>query len=512
MLPNLSALSFKILRDDKAWCITARTMEETVRRTLILTALYFIPAMFILQPVVSDPDIWWHLQTGRWIIEHGTLPITDPFSAFGEGKSWTAYSWLFEIGMYELVSVFGESAIIAYTLVGVWLVMLVMHRVIATRCTQFVLYGALMAAGTLAIARLFTPRPWLLTILFFAITLEVVLLVRAGRWNRWFCLLPAVFIVWANVHIQFVYGLALLGLACAAPVLDRYLKPITGGDGTMSCGSPQWGRLIALTGLCVAATFVTPYHVHLYSIAVQLSGQTGMWEYAQEMQAPTFRSAADWAMLLLFAFAIWRIGWQRSWSSFEILLLLVGGACAFRGARDAWFLVFATIVVLISKDADGRKNSVYVLSRSIVVAVVAGVTVGVLYIMEFRGFSSERIEENTAKLYPIKAASFVEQQNYVGPLYNHYNWGGYIIWRLPQLKVSMDGRANVYGDERIKEAVATWSGLPRWMHDQDLNLARVVIAQQEIALTAILRLDPRFRVVYQDETAVVFTRVPSAHE
>ena len=514
MLPDSSALSFKILRDggDSGRCLNVRTVEETVRRTLILTILYLLPAMFILHPVIFDPDVWWHVQAGKWIVEHGTLPITDPFSAFGEGKSWIAYSWLFEVGMYELVHVFGESAIIAYTLGGVWLIMLVMHHVIARRCTQFVLCGALMAGGTLALSRLFTPRPWLLTILFFTVTLEVVLLVREGRWNRWFWFLPAVYTLWANVHIQFIYGLGLLGLACVAPLIDRYIKPSTVNQGTMVWGSLQWKRLIALTGLCTLATLITPYHVHLYSIAVQLSGQTGMWEYAQEMQAPDFRTPADWVLLLLFALALWRLGWRGSWSSFEILLLLVAGAFAFRGSRDVWVLVIATIVVLSSRGVDARKNPFVVFSRSGFAAVIIGVIIGVVFIAEFRGFSSERIQENTGKLYPIKAASFVEQQGYTGSLYNHFDWGGYLIWRLPHLKVSMDGRANVYGDERIKQALATWSGRPHWIDDPDLNRAQVVIAQKEMALTAILRLDQRFRVAYQDETAVVFIRVPSGSD
>lgn len=510
LLPDSSALSSKFLggRDEIAGPLSVTTMEETVRRMLILTALYLIPAMYILQPVVSDPDIWWHLQAGKWIVEHGSLPSTEPFSAFGEGKSWVAYSWLFEVAMYGLVRVFGESGIIAYTLVGVWLVMLVMHRLVARHTTQFVVCGAFMAAGTLAIARLFTPRPWLLTILFFAITLEVVLLLRAGRWTRWFWLLAVVFMVWANVHIQFVYGLALLGLACIAPVIDRYVTPFAGNQNGMLLGSLQWTRLIALTGLCLLATLITPYHVHLYSTVVQLSGQTGMWEYSQEMQAPSFRSAADWAMLLLFALALWRLGSQRRWSSFEMLLLLAAAVSAFRGARDAWFLVFATIVILTSRNI-GSMRSAPVLSRSMLAAVIVALGISVVCITQFRGFSSERIQDNTAKLYPIKAAAFVEKQGYVGPLYNHFNWGGYLIWRLPELKVSMDGRANIYGDERIKTAVATWSGQPQWKDDQELNLAQLVIAQKEIALAAILRLDPRFTVVYQDETAVVFIRVSS---
>ena len=135
------------------------------------------------------------------------------------------------------------------------------------------------------------------------------------------------------------------------------------------------------------------------------------------------------------------------------------------------------------------------------------VAVGAMCILGYRGFSEAKINENTAKIYPIKAAAFVEEQKYPGPLYNHFNWGGYLIWRLPHLKVSMDGRANVHGDDRIKNSLTTWDGGSHWADDVELNGAELVIAQKDMALTALLRLDPRFQLVYQDETAVVFTKV-----
>ncbi len=68
--------------------------QETVRRLLILIGLYAIPAIALMSPII-DADIWWHLRTGQWIIEHGAIPTTDPFSSYGMGKPWTAYSWLF---------------------------------------------------------------------------------------------------------------------------------------------------------------------------------------------------------------------------------------------------------------------------------------------------------------------------------------------------------------------------------------------------------------------------------
>ena len=484
--------------------------EETLRRQAILAMVYLLPALWILQPVVSDPDIWWHLQTGKWIVEHGAVPMTDPLSAYGEGKPWVAYSWLFEVGMYALVRTFGEVGISLYTLATVWMILLMLHRMIAKRCPHFLPACVLLATSVIALAPLYTPRPWLLTILFFAMTLEMVLSLREGEESRWVWLLPAIYIIWANVHIQFIYGLGLLGLACCAPLVDRLAKPFPNVQPSMVWGSATWKKLVGITTLCALATLLTPNHIRLYRIVGELSAQTGMWEYTQEMHAPAFRSITDWAMLGIFAAALVQIGWRKAWSPFEILLLLGGSVSAFRGQRDVWFLVMSAIVVLAPKEVCRTQNCHSIGLRRGLVPISLLVAAGTLCILAYRGITSERIQQETAKVYPLGAALFVEQQGYDGQLYNHFDWGGYLIWKLPRLKVSMDGRANVHGDERIKRALETWTGGPHWSEDPDLNTAGVIIAKNDMALASLLHLDKRFTQVYRDETAVVF--VPAAHE
>jgi hypothetical protein len=89
-------------------------------------------------------------------------------------------------------------------------------------------------------------------------------------------------------------------------------------------------------------------------------------------------------------------------------------------------------------------------------------------------------------------------------LYNDFNWGGYLIWALPRLPVYIDGRTNLYGDERLERHVSVERGAPIWSSDADLAAARLVIGNVDFPLTSLLRLDPRFRVVYEDKRAVVF--------
>ena len=90
-----------------------------------------------------------------------------------------------------------------------------------------------------------------------------------------------------------------------------------------------------------------------------------------------------------------------------------------------------------------------------------------------------------------------------GPLYNDIGWGGYLIWSLG-MPVEVDGRTNVYGDERLNRSVATWSAERDWDTDEDLQKAGLVIGPSNEALSQVLRLSPHFELVYDDKVAAVF--------
>ena len=111
-----------------------------------------------------------------------------------------------------------------------------------------------------------------------------------------------------------------------------------------------------------------------------------------------------------------------------------------------------------------------------------------------------------ARQFPVAAARHIAAEGYRGPLFNDFNWGGYLAWALPNLPVALDGRTNLHGDERIERYGRVWAGVPGWHDDPDLAAAGVVVAEAQQPLVSLLRLDRRFREVYGDEVAVVFIR------
>src|SRR5262249_9592586 len=137
----------------------------------------------------------------------------------------------------------------------------------------------------------------------------------------------------------------------------------------------------------------------------------------------------------------------------------------------------------------------------VAVVLLAGLT---------RRLTPQHMEEVITARFPANAAATIERAGCAGPLYNCFDWGGYLIWRLPQLPVAIDGRTNLPGDERLQRSFDTWRGVKGWNQDPELTAARLVVADSPGPLASLLRLDPRFQIVHEDEVAVVFVRSSSA--
>lgn len=486
--------------------------RKTPLRLLILTVLFALPGLAVLRPIAPEawwptPDFWWHLRTADWIVEHGAVPTTDPFSAFGAGRPWIAYSWVFALIIRTLYGALGLIGVMGYTLVLSLAIGVALYLLVRRLLPHFAASVAITAAGVAALVPVLSPRPWLLTILFFFIELQVLLTAsRSGNW-RILWLLPFLFAVWANTHIQFVYGLGALVLAGLAAVLG----PVAGRFGMeVDPGPIPVRRLLVLLGACVLATLVGPYHVRLYLVIVELVTQSGVFQSINELVAMQFRDPADWIVLSLTLASVFALGRQRRIPLFPALLLLAGVALAFRARRDAWFLVGASAATLAQSLAPVLRTDPLAITKVRGSVLALGVTGSILAVALARDISEQRLRAIAARRYPVQAAAVVEQRRLPGPLYNHFNWGGYLMWRLPHLPVSMDGRTNVHLPERVDRSLNTWSGGAGWDTDPELSAARLVIASARVPLTPLLRSDPRFRVVYEDAVAVVFVANPDS--
>jgi hypothetical protein len=462
----------------------------------ILVGLYSLPAAIGLRAIV-DLDIWWHLRQGEWILTQKTLPLTDPFTSYGVGKSWIAYSWLYEIFVYALYRVFGLFGIVLYTTLLAFAITLALHGLLRRQTGDLVVASGLAA---LAVGSMFPvlaqPRPWLFNVLFLILELTVLLEVRRSDRTRLLWALVPLFLVWACINVQFVYGLFVVGLAVAETLLQRW-PPLSHTGG----GFRTRPMLATLAG-CAIATCLTPYHVKIYLPVITAMRLTDPFLFLAELQAPPFRLIFDWLALGLLLVAAFTLGRQRATSPFLILLLITAASLAFRARRDVWFLVVVSVIIIATARIRSTVAPTVLTApqRVAVVVIVLAVSVS----LGVSRASASRLDHAVAESFPANAAAFVERKGYRGTLYNHYDWGGYLMWRLPNLDVSLDGRNPVHGDARIWQSIRTWGGRPGWASDPELAAAHVVIADVNSPLASLLRTDARFALVYEDRVAAVF--------
>src|SRR5271169_3487117 len=235
---------------------------------LALSSLLILMAAiaFSARTTVRDPDIWWHLKVGDWIVEHRAVPYDGIFSRTAATHPWIAYSWAYEVLLSRAFAWFG---LVGFAFFGILLTMAVAFVLF---CMLHRLSGRFWVAWMLAVIGCFAflfslmPRPVFSTMILF--TVALALLLEAQRTGRIQLLywLPLLFVVWANVHIQFIYGLFVVGLFVGINLLQRL-----GSSAGIRCDLLQAptlpiGGLIGVLLSCLAASCIGPYTYHLYRV------------------------------------------------------------------------------------------------------------------------------------------------------------------------------------------------------------------------------------------------------
>jgi hypothetical protein len=466
----------------------------------MVVLLYCIPVSQAMVPML-DPDMWWHFRTGQWIVDHTQVPAVDSFSAYGMGKPWVAYSWLFEILVYAIFTKLGLMGILAFTVSMSLLIAFVLHGTLRRMGSPFIVQVFSVAVALGAMSSLLYPRSWLFSILFFTVELFILFRVRRTGKIAPLMALPPLFVLWANLHMQFVYGLAAFGLFLVEVLL---LQLPSVSLSPRHRPSISFRRVSFVLLACLVATLITPYHFRLYIPIFEVIGQTGAFQMILELLPLSFRALTDWLVIGLTIGAAFVLGWQRAWLPFPTLLLLMGTFLAFRARRDVWVLVLAAVFIINEFGSFARSEPSFGFTKLRTICVIVALAVAIYLIGLSRQVSEDQLEIAVERQFPVAAVKFINEKSYSGPLYNHFNWGGYLIWALPRIPVSMDGRMNVHGDQRIERAGNTWSGLKGWESDPELMKARLVIGSVNDPLTNLMRTDSRFKLVYEDAVAAVF--------
>jgi hypothetical protein len=465
---------------------------------VILLALAAVLWMGWFSPEIYDSDFWWHLKTGQYIVEKHELPVPDPFAFTTAGAVSTypgepltrhfnlTHEWLAQVVFFLVWRIAGFGGVVLFRAVLLsafcGLVGLVAYR----RCLSF--YWALAAAfAAAAMARPFAlDRPYLITFLFLAAAIAIL------EFNRWLWLLPPLFLVWANCHGGFFLGWVVLGAYGVEALRGR--RP----------AALRWSAAAVLISGLNPNGFRIPLILMYYR-------NSDLTSHLQEWARPRWWVVNEFTVLLFGAAIV--LLWARRRVRLADWLLFAAFAAAALAAQRNVILIGLLAPILIASYFPWKPNLPPRAPFAAALVLMAGAIAA-----SAGSFFQLRAAEWR---YPVGAADFLLQHHVTGPIFNTYEYGGYLIWRLwPAERVFIDGRS-------LSESVFQDYGRILYNHDESggktaqqlldqYGIQTIVMNTLEpveglVYLLAPALADPQqtdWKLVYSDPAAIVLMRRP----
>jgi len=491
--------------------VTATATTTSTTSASLLQQVFSFPAMlatFLVGRVfyegrgfVVDPDLWWHIKVGQNILSTHHWPTTDPFSFTVAGTPWIAYEWLGDVLIGGVARYGGLLGLDVLLIVLASIVMLALYAYTTMRSGNskagFVACGLLCS---LAFAS-FNLRPQMLGYLFVILTLIILERFRQGKPRAlWF--LPPLFLLWINTHGSWVIGLGVIFVFWACGLTEFRI----GGVEAKRWSSAQRIRLELIFLLCLVAIPFTPYGTRLaaypFTVASTLPLNVGN---ILEWQPMPFNIAGGKLFLgVVLAFFVTQMMFQMTWRAAEVVLFFGGVMMACLHVRFLLLFVpffaplFATLLARWLPPYD-RKKDHYILNAILMAAVIAAM---VRYFPTRAG-----IEKIVAETFPVRAVEYLHQHPVPGPMYNTYGYGGYLIGMLPEQKVFIDGRGDLYEDGgAFNEYLEVADLKPAAFAVLRAHGIQSCLLESKEPLATVLAAQPDWERRYTDGVSVLFVR------
>ena len=466
--------------------------------------------MGLFSTEVSGYDTWWHLKTGDYIAHVHALPVPDPFS-YTTNLGKPAYpgeeqvrhfnlthEWLAQVILYEIYTAAGAPGLVLFKALILAALCALSGMIAARRSGSFYAGLAAAFAASLVAVEFASDRPSILSFLMVAVFVAIF------EFRRPLWLLPALALIWANCHGGFFLAWIVAGAYSAEAVVAEFRKrPMEDAL-----------RIWKVSVVTVAATFLNPNGFHVLDTLIGYR-KSFLTSTLIEWRSPyLWGPPYSFDILLYAAAAVLLLAWRKVRVS-DWLLFAAFAAASLSAYRNILLIGFLAPILIVAW-----------FPRRFRLPRFAGPVVAVLLAaLLITGLARGRFFQLRAALwqFPSGASDFLRSHAISQPMFNTYEYGGYLIWRLwPLERTFVDGRAlneSVYQDYR---RILYNGGSPNLLGPESQRLldryaVRVIVmnsfeyvtgAFYPLALALGNPSNEDWKLVYEDPQSVVFMRNP----
>ena len=511
-----------------------KTGSETKEIPETSQPAWFIPLLVLLLVFIMaartplDSDMWWHLRAGEATLQAGSPVLVDAFSTTRAGATWINHSWLAQAGMsltHRLGGTIGLAALVAsLAALSLGLVYLQMEGPPILRAFILVMAAAVAAP-------VWSPRPQLASLVLFGAVGYLLYLYKYRRKDRLWLLAP-LFVLWSNLHGGYVLGLLLVGAMAAGETLNHLLG--FGGQEVLS-----WKRILRLVAWGVAGALlvlINPNGLGMWAIPFQTLNVGALQSSIPEWASPDFHQISQQPFLWLLMAILGTAGAsKRRMDGSDLVGVALFARLSFMARRNFGPFAMLAAPVLARQLApllherwyefalsirrifgNGLDHSV--LSRPIPLKTARVINLTILSLLAIAAVGKlslvarpEFVEQASRDLYPVGAIGWLGENHPSGPIFNAYDWGGYLLWMLDEYPVFVDGRTDLFGGELLHSYMRAAAGQAGWEAVLSRYTINLVLMQASSGLVKKLEREPDWVKAYSDSMAVVFVRRQSMH-
>jgi hypothetical protein len=439
--------------------MTRRLTSSSGSFSAIFLCLLFALLALGREKMLRDPGTFWHTQVGREMLSAQAVMRTDHYTFTNGGQPWIAQQWLAELVMaavHGLAGLDGLLLIAAAILAATYAFAGDRLRAAGLGWPATIILLLLVIASS---SFHFLVRPHLVTIALMAYVFAILCDVESGRSPlRRLMLLPALMILWTNLH-----GGALGGLATILLVLLLWLCRSTRYSATEHAHAVR-SRCLQLAvpaALCTIAILINPYGPSLPSVWLSLMRSPLLPQVIQE-HAPLRLISIECAMILALAsvymitlFRAWPHGRRTTW-----LIPLVWLALAFSRVRHGPIFAVCAVITIADMLAAMPRAAItvqQVLDTSRRSWLVPTCCTLMILLLQSTGVPIPLVGAHWARLdptyWPIETTRDLQRIAAKGSsphVFNDMRFGGYLIAHAPNTRPFIDDRCELHREQGIR--------------------------------------------------------------
>lgn len=463
----------------------------------IVVVLFLFSVFFISFLPVKDTDFGWHYRCGKEFFQNKDICLKNNFSYFlpryQSANPHLLYdlliAFLFDRFGFNGLSVFYSSLLSLSALIFINLTAPSLFLKIVVFYLMFFLSYSVFGLGL---------RSQIISYLFFLLILFI--LEKTKTKSRYLFFLPLLFFIWVNSHIGFFIGL----IAFLFFIVKDNIRLLY--DRTIHVTSNFATIVIFIAAFL--ATLINPFGPNVYQEIVNHATSSMNQMIAEWVGPPIWQKI----LILIFIFgAVILMLKQKSFSLFYFLWIAFFGYFAFLARRNLLFFYTSFFLLLIYHLDNGRDKDGAINNLLLPILISIGLFFAIVNIpttLNFHRFRDVYCHQGLSR-YPCRAIKSYPQLS--GNVFNTYEWGGFLIWQKPNIKVFVDGRMPAWKDKMGKspyqvflEIIQTQPGwnekLRKWRTDY-------LLISKGTFLDLLLEKEAakyNWRKVYGDETAVIY--------